>query len=215
MTPQVYDAWYDTPRGRWIGDVEWDLLQSALDLQVGETLLDVGCGTGWFTRRAAACGARVTGVDLDADSLAFARQHASMQQQFATGDAVALPFPDRAFDKTMSVAALCFVKDWPSALAEIVRVTRRRFALGLLHRHSVLWLRKGRRGGIGAYRGAHWHTRAEIQTALNRLPVRDVAVAYGVFLPAGGHAARLAEAAASRKLPLGSFMVCAGAVDAA
>lgn len=24
MTPEQYDAWYDTPRGRWIGELEWD-----------------------------------------------------------------------------------------------------------------------------------------------------------------------------------------------
>jgi len=56
MTPAEYDAWYDSPRGRWIGETEFRLLQRLLALRPGETLLDVGCGSGWFTRRFAAAG---------------------------------------------------------------------------------------------------------------------------------------------------------------
>jgi len=61
VTPERYDAWYDTPRGRWIGGVEWPLLRSALELRAGDSVLDVGCGTGWFTRRVAAEGPASSG----------------------------------------------------------------------------------------------------------------------------------------------------------
>ena len=62
----------------------------------------------------------------------------------------------------MSVTAQCFVPQLPKAVAEIVRVSRRRFALGLLNRNSLLWLQKGRRGGSGAYRRAHWHGSGDV-----------------------------------------------------
>lgn len=208
MTPAAYDAWYDTPRGHWIGGVEWALLRAALDLRVGDALLDVGCGTGWFTRQAAAAGARVVGLDPDAQALAFARRRGPDALCFVRGDAVCLPFADRSFDKLMSVAALCFVPQWPRAAAEIVRVCRGRFALGLLNRHSLLWLQKGRAGGSGAYRGAHWHTAAELDGVLRGLPVTDLRCAFGVFLPGGGAGAPPAGAlaaagAADRILPDG------------
>ena len=66
MTPKEYDAWYDSPYGRWTGNAEFELLCSHLNTTPGTSLLDVGCGTGWFTRRLAAAGLEVTGLDVDA-----------------------------------------------------------------------------------------------------------------------------------------------------
>jgi SAM-dependent methyltransferase len=212
VTPEQYDAWYDTPRGRWIGSAEYGLVRSLLDLQPGEDVLDVGCGTGWFTRRVAADGAQVVGLDRDAEALAFARQHSAAGMGYVHGDATELPFADAAFDAVLSVTALCFVEQWPRALAEIVRVSRRRFVLGLLNRRSLLWLGKGRHGGSGAYQGAHWHTRAEMESALRALPVRNVRYRYGIFLPSGSGVAHALERALPSWLPLGSLLAIAGHV---
>ncbi len=212
MTPAQYDAWYDTQRGGWIADREYRLVRALLRLKPGDTVLDVGCGTGWFTRRVAADGAKVAGVDLDAGALAFAREHSCGETSYLRGDATALPFAGSSFDAVLSVTALCFVEQWPRALAEIVRVSRRRFVLGLLNRHSLLWLDKGRQGGSGAYRGAHWHTRAEIDHALRGLPVGDLQYRYGVFLPSGFRIARALERALPSRLPLGAFLAVAGEI---
>ena len=76
MTSADYDAWYDIPRGHWSGYTEYRLLRRLSALQPRETLLDVGCGIGWFTRRFAAThGGHVTGLDRDAEHLAYARAH--------------------------------------------------------------------------------------------------------------------------------------------
>lgn len=46
--PAAYEAWYHTPRGHWIGDLEFILLQNLLRPEADASLLDVGCGTcGW------------------------------------------------------------------------------------------------------------------------------------------------------------------------
>lgn len=155
VTPEEYDAWYDSPRGRWVGDSEFELLCRHIDTNRGTSVLDVGCGTGWFTRRLAAAGFNVTGLDVDADALDFARQRSDHDISYVEGDACRLPFPDQSFDQVISITALCFVDDWPRAIAEIVRVTRRGFTLGLLNRHSLLWLDKGRRGSKGALDALH------------------------------------------------------------
>lgn len=212
MSPEQYDAWYHTSRGRWTGDAEWALLRTALEPAVGDSILDVGCGTGWFTRRAVDEGAYVTGLDIDEAALSFARRHCPANVRLVLGDATGLPFGDRTFDRVMSVTALCFVDDWSRALAEIVRVTRLRFAVGLLNRNSLLWIQKGRRGGTGAYRGAHWHTKAELNTAMAGITSYDVRYSFGVFLPDGGTMARIAERTLPQALALGSFIVLSGSV---
>ena len=186
------------------------MVRNAMALQSGDSVLDIGCGTGWFTRHAEALADRVVGLDIDPASLDFARRHATSTAGFVLGDATDLPFADVAFDKVMSITALCFVPDWPRAIAEIVRVTRDRFAIGLLNRTGLLYLYKGRRGGSGAYAGAHWHTRAELSAAMRGLPVERWTVSYGVFALSGGGMGRLLERVAPASLPIGSFLLLAG-----
>lgn len=210
VTPEDYDAWYDTSRGRWIGEREWTMVRDALQLQSQDTVLDVGCGTGWFTRRAESVAARVVGIDIDPAALDFARRKGAGRAEYLMGDATCLPFEDAALDKVMSIAALCFVSDWPRAIAESVRVCRGRFAIGLLNRHSVLHLRKGRHGGSGAYSRAHWHTRAEVEASMRALPVAHWRMSYGVFDASGHGAARLLELVMPETLPFGSFLLLAG-----
>lgn len=118
MNPAQYDAWYDSQRGGWIGNTEYRLLSDELALQPGARVLDVGCGTGWFTRRLAALGLQVTGVDLNAEWLAFARNR-DPRSNYLQADALALPFADNSLDQVFSVAALCFTTDWQRAVSGV------------------------------------------------------------------------------------------------
>jgi ubiquinone/menaquinone biosynthesis C-methylase UbiE len=97
------------------------------DLKTGERLLDVGCGTGIVARLAAArVGAtgRVTGLDLNDGMLRVARR-LGPGVDWRQGDALALPFADRAFDVVTSQQMLQFVPDAAKALREMRRVVAR------------------------------------------------------------------------------------------
>ena len=210
MNAADYDAWYDTPRGRWIGDAEYRLLQRGLELRPGASLLDVGCGTGWFTRRLAQCsGVRVTGLDINAEWLTYAQARDSASS-YLVGDALALPFADSRFDNVVSIAALCFTADWRRAVGEIVRVSRGRFAIGMLNRHSLLWREKGRDGGSGAYRGAYWVSAQELRDSVAGLPVSDVCLRSAVFLPSGSRLDRFVEWALPARWTIGGCVVLSG-----
>lgn len=211
--PASYDAWYETHRGRWIGESEFRLMSRLLQPRPDESMLDVGCGSGYFTRRFAQLvnGGNVTGLDADAAMVAFARTRDN-RSHYVEGDAQALPFPDHAFDRVVSVAALCFVDNERRALAEILRVTRRRFAVAWLNRRSFLYYQKGRDGGTGGYRGARWHTAGEIRDLFAGLPVQGLSLSSAVFLTGGGFMARTLEPLIPNRLRLGSLLVAAGSV---
>ena len=208
MTPDEYDAWYRTPRGRWIGETEFRLISRLLDPQPGARILDVGCGTGYFTRRFSAQGYAVTGLDPDPAMLAYARAHRGGAEDYLRGDARRLPFQNGEFDYCVSIAALCFIAEERAALGELARVSRRGLALGLLNRRSLLYLRKGRGGGRGAYRGARWHTPGEARALLGTLPTGVRRVRTAISLPSGGALARGVEPAFSL-LPFGGFIAAA------
>jgi ubiquinone/menaquinone biosynthesis C-methylase UbiE len=212
ISPAQYDAWYSTPRGLWIGDTEFGLLSRHVRATPGASVIDVGCGTGWFARRFAAAGCSVTGVDIDAASVAFAQSSSHMQLSFVVGDARQLPFPDRSFDHAICVTALGFVDDWSRALREVVRVARRGWAVGLLNRHSVLWRQKGR-SKDGSYAGAHWHTSQEVREALRSMNAQCVHLRTAIFWPSGAFTARLAESLLPHRLPWGAFLLASGRVS--
>ena len=209
MTAEEYDAWYRTPRGSWIGEAEYRLLHRLLAPAPGASLLDVGCGTGYFTRRFARDGHPSTGLALDAAMLEVARGRRAAGEHYVQGNALALPFKDREFDCCVSVAALCFIPDEDAALAEMLRVTRHRLALGLLHRRSILYLQKGHGGGKGAYRGAHWHTPPEVRELFSRVRCEEPRLEFAVFLPGGGLLARAVEWGMPSSTPLGAFLAVA------
>lgn len=213
MTPDDYESWYHSPRGKWIGDVEFQLIRKLLHPTPGATLLDVGCGTGYFTRRLAGeCRLRVVGLDPNAEWLAFARPHGVGTEAYCEGRAEQLPFADASFDYAISITALCFVVDARRAVQELMRVSRRRFVIGLLHRHSVLFRQKGRDGGAGAYRGAHWHTVGEVGELFRELPVANVTIRTAVFLPKGNLFARALETMLPGRFRVGGFIAVAGDV---
>ena len=207
MDPAAYDAWYDTRRGRWIGETEFKLARQLLAPLPGETALDVGCGTGWFTRRFAAAGMRLTGLDPNAAWLNYARIHSDPDIFWVEGDAQRLPFREQQFDYAVSIAALCFIDDERTPLAEIVRVTRRRFAVGWLNRGSLLYREKA---GQGAYAGARWHTATEVRALFEGLPVSNLIIRSTVFIPAGGFVARVTERVLSSRFPVGALLIAAG-----
>jgi SAM-dependent methyltransferase len=88
-------------------------------VQRGARVLDVGCGTGIVARCAAARGAQVTGVDLNAQMLEVARAVAPAIEWFEA-DAAKLPVPDGSFDHVFCQQGLQFFAD-PKAAVRAMR----------------------------------------------------------------------------------------------
>jgi SAM-dependent methyltransferase len=107
------------------GGVEF--LEPFLDAGPRE-VLEVGCGTGFFARHVATRlpGSRVTGLDMDAARLAYARSRSTTANlSFERGDLLAMPFDDDRFDLVYCRFVLVHATDPTRALREMSRVTRR------------------------------------------------------------------------------------------
>jgi ubiquinone/menaquinone biosynthesis C-methylase UbiE len=189
-TPSAYDAWYHTRRGIWMGNTEFQLLKKLLHVSAGNSLLDVGCGTGYFTRRFSAIGLEVSGVDTDIDMLRFARTQSSTIEYYQ-GSAVQLPFADNSYDYVSAITSLCFVEQPTTAITEMLRVCRKTMLLGLLNRHSLLYREKYRKG---SYRGARWDSMATAKNWItNQKTIHNIRSGSCLFFPGGHVAARAME----------------------
>lgn len=101
-------------------------------LQLGESVLDVACGTGIVARLAAqqvAHGGRVVGLDLNPNMLAVARSVTSGTQpeiDWRAGNATELPFGDDSFDVVLCQYGLQYFPDRLGALREMHRALKPR-----------------------------------------------------------------------------------------
>lgn len=92
-----------------IGDVE------------GLRSLDIGCGSGRFSRVLARCGAEVFGLDPIPDLLTEANKGVG---EYLLGSATSLPFRDQSFDLVVFYLVLIDVLDFGKAISEATRVLK-------------------------------------------------------------------------------------------
>lgn len=71
-------------------------------LFTGCKVIDVACGTGYFTRHAARRAVSVTGIDANEETLALARAKGITNATFIAGDAYSLPMPEQPFDGALT-----------------------------------------------------------------------------------------------------------------
>lgn len=202
--PSTYEAWYHTPRGAWIGEIEFAMMMKLLHPEVGRTLLDVGSGTGYFSRRFSAAGLRVTGIELDTAMLQYANG-VSGSVTYVEAGAEQLPFAAQSFDYVAAVTSLCFVSNPVRALDVMWRVAKRGVVLGLLNSASLLNRQKH---GQGAYAGARWDAVSDVQRWARVLSPAPVHWQWrtGIFLPDGSPSARCMERLLPSWLPWGGFL---------
>jgi ubiquinone/menaquinone biosynthesis C-methylase UbiE len=109
--------------------------------RAGDTLLDIGCGTGTVTGALGLYGIEATGIDVVPEFVRIA-QESHPSTAFQVGEAESLPFASGSFSFVTLASVLEHVRDWRLALAEATRV----LALGgvlYLHTSNRLWPLQG------------------------------------------------------------------------
>lgn len=156
MSRQVMPVDFRRERAWWDAKApaeELDLLDEAVNralrwreierrLRGVETILEIGGATGAFSIPLAQRGYAVTHVDFSSAMLDIAREKAGDADGLCLvqANAVALPFPDRAFDLALNMdGAVSFCGDLAEqAIREACRVTGRVLILSVSHRASLI-----------------------------------------------------------------------------
>jgi len=136
VVPRVYERWWRPALGRVAKgafgpgmDDEKRIARLLLALSPGDGVLDVGCGTGNFTRefaRSVGPDGLVVGLDVSQTMLARAvrdTDDAGLEHvAYVRGDAAGAPFLDASFDAVCCFAALNLFADPYAALDSFTRV---------------------------------------------------------------------------------------------
>lgn len=105
-----------------------------LGIKKGDTVLDLACGEGYFSRLMKDTGAIVTGIDLSSELIARAKEK-SADIEYIVSAAHDTKLKKEYFDKVVTVLAFENIKNIDETMAEIKRILKKdgTFFLVLLH----------------------------------------------------------------------------------
>ena len=116
---------YEVGMGRWSRQLA-PLFLEFVGVRDGDRVLDVGCGTGSLSATLVRVtgASKIVGIDPSSGFIEYARtQIADPRVMFEVGDAQALPYPDKSFDRCMALLAVDYIPDASKAVIEMRRVT--------------------------------------------------------------------------------------------
>jgi len=147
---------------------EWFAFQLARLSVRGEDVLDVGCGSGHFSRIVADLGGRPVPLDLSQNLLAHV-QHTF--PRCVRADAISLPFRDATFGLVVSSECIEHTAEPLMAIREMVRVLRPGGKL-VLSTPNAIWrwsIPFAERLRLRQFRGPeNWVSRRQVRTALTQ-----------------------------------------------
>ncbi len=126
-----FNRWAEAGRGEHMEHEHLPIVLPVLELvkfRPYDSVLDVGCGTGWLVRRIAPLltKGRIVGIDVATEMVRRAAQacagHANAE--FVTGSVSQIPRQDEEFTKVLSVESAYYWPDPAAGMKEIYRVLR-------------------------------------------------------------------------------------------
>ncbi len=132
-----YESWFFTQHGVYVDEREKELLLHTIRFKQGESVLEVGCGTGRYIEYLNDLGLRVTGIETMEELVKIAKQKTKiLPEQVISGSFENLPFGNDSFDNVISLIALQFSIDIKKTLSEMLRVAKNKVGIGFLNKYS-------------------------------------------------------------------------------
>ena len=142
----AYERWEKYSRNKKAAELQNRLMTDMLKPIRGETLLDVGCGTGASLVPFTNLGLQVTGLDASPYMLDAATRNLGNSVDLYRGFAEDLPFEDNSFNHASLVTCLEFMDDPAKALEEACRVAKDRIFVGVLNRYAFKGVQRRLKG---------------------------------------------------------------------
>lgn len=138
--------WYDETveeKGSYQQGLILPNLLRLMEIQKGETVLDLACGQGLFSRAFRAAGARVVAADISKELIGIARKKSPEEIAYHVASAHALPFlKNENVDKIALVLALQNIENMSETLAECARMLAQNGRLYIVLNHPAFRIPK-------------------------------------------------------------------------
>jgi ubiquinone/menaquinone biosynthesis C-methylase UbiE len=110
-----------------------------MDIKAGDTVLDLACGTGFFSQAFVNAGATVMGVDLGTELLKIAKQNVPTATFISSSahDLSKTGIKDNSFDKIAIILAIQNIKQLKETISEAHRVLKKSGKLCIVMNHPV------------------------------------------------------------------------------
>jgi SAM-dependent methyltransferase len=207
----LYEAWYQSPQGSAMERLVKKSVSMILELQPGERILDIGCGTGNHLLQFSGWGFNLAGLDASPQMVRRARARLGHLATVDLGVAEDLPYHDNEFDAALFINTLEFLDDPAEALREAGRVARRAVFIAVTNSFSWYGLSMKLRGLFRESLFEHgasynlWQLKSLVRAALGNVPIKWRSVQ--VKAPAPGKAGRLLPVRwYYENCPFGSFL---------
>ena len=166
-----YDQWYQTPGGRYADEMEKELFLRLVQPRSGQSILEVGCGTGHNLKFFQELELKAVGVEPSKAMLRVAARKVSPEITLVQARAESLPFPDNSFDLVALITVLEFLPDPLKALQEASRAARDKVYLGILNKASLLGITRRIKAKFkeSTYRQAKFYSLGEIRGLISQL----------------------------------------------
>ncbi len=210
-TAAKYDQWYRNPKGQYADAQEKELFLRLVQPRKGQSLLDIGCGTGHNLEFFMELGLDVTGVDCSEAMLQTAVHKLGPGVKLYLGQANELRFDDNSFDIVVLINVLEFLSDPAGTLKEAARVSREKVYIGVLNKASILGIVRRIEGRFrkSIYNQARFYTIWEIGGMVRRILGKASLTWESVlFFPLGWHryCHRIDRFLSFQRNPLGAFL---------
>lgn len=133
-----YDSWFETPLGKKIFESEKSCIEKLIKKVESKVAIDLGIGTGLFTKILREKGYKVIGIDISDEMLKIAKNRGFEVIKHDLNNP--LPFNDESFDFVFSMTSIEFLKNPQNLMGEVHRILKKDGEFLLITLNSLsLW----------------------------------------------------------------------------